>query len=99
MMGDHGSPDLVKAQAMKDATMAHFILDNYKSGQTFIHYNGAYHSDHYEGILWYLKKANSDLKFFTISTVSQDALDALEEENKRLADFIICVDSDMTNTY
>ena len=28
MMGDHGSLDLVKAQAIKDATMAYFILRN-----------------------------------------------------------------------
>ncbi|HEY0749768.1 MAG TPA: ChaN family lipoprotein, partial [Chitinophagaceae bacterium] len=29
MMGDHGSPNMVKAQASKDATMAYFILKYY----------------------------------------------------------------------
>lgn len=99
MMGDHGSPKLVMAQASKDATMAHFILKNYKEGDLFIHYNGAYHSNEYEGILWYLKQAQPDLNYATITTVSQDDVNKLLEENKPLADFIICVDSDMTTTY
>jgi len=99
MMGDHGSPELVKAQAMKDATMAHFILKNYKNGHLFIHYNGAYHSDSYEGILWYLKKERNDIKYTTLSTVSQDDVNTLLKENHKKADFIICVDSNMTSTY
>jgi len=99
MMGDHGSPKLVKAQAIKDATMAHFILNNYKENSLFIHYNGAYHSDFYEGILWYLKRAKPDYEYATITTVSQDNIYQLLEENKQRADFIICVDIDMTTTY
>ena len=99
MMGDHGSPKLVKAQAMKDATMAHFILQNFVNGQLFIHYNGSFHSDKYEGILWYLKQARNDLKYSTISTVSQEDISRLEEEHYNLADYIICVDSNMTTTY
>jgi len=98
-MGDHGSPELVEAQAMKDATMAYFILKNYKKDHLFIHYNGAYHSDSYEGILWYLKKERNDLKYTTISTVSQDEVSKLNKENLNKADFIICVDEDMTSTY
>ena len=99
MMGDHGSPSLVMAQASKDATMAHFILANYKAKSLFIHYNGAYHSDEYEGIYWYLKQARPDLNIATISTVTQDDVKKLLEENKGKADFIICVDEDMTRTY
>jgi hypothetical protein len=99
MMGDHGTPELVKAQASKDATMAHFILQNYSPGKLFIHYNGAFHSDKYEGILWYLKGERSDLKYGTISTVSQENVKKLLKENKGVADFIICVDEDMTTTY
>lgn len=99
MMGDHGTPELVKAQASKDATMAYFILKNYLPGKLFIHYNGAFHSDKYEGILWYLKSRQPDLNYGTISTVSQENVCKLSEENKGLADFIICVDEDMTTTY
>lgn len=99
MMGDHGTPNLVRAQATKDATMAHFILNNCEENHLFLHYNGAYHSDHYEGILWYLKRERPNLKYGTITTVSQDNINELLNENKNLADFIICVDSNMTKTY
>lgn len=99
MMGDHGSPTLVMAQAIKDATMAHFILQNYKEGSLFLHYNGAYHSNNYEGILWYLQLERPNLKYGTISTVTQENVHKLEEENKNLADFIICVNQNMTTTY
>lgn len=99
MMGGHGGPNLPKAQAIKDATMSHFILKYFKTGSLFIHYNGAYHSDNYEGILWYLKRQRPELRYATISTVSQKDISSLEAANKGKADFIICVDEDMTNTY
>ncbi|MCI5080731.1 MAG: ChaN family lipoprotein [Saprospiraceae bacterium] len=99
MMGEHGSPDLVKAQAIKDATMAYFILKNYESGTTFLHFNGAYHSDFYEGVLWHLKQENDALNYITITTVEQKNISKLQKENKGRADFIICVDEDMTKTY
>ena len=99
MMGGHGGANMPKAQATKDATMAYFILKNFKPGSLFIHYNGAYHSDNYDGINWYLKRKQSDLKYATITTVSQKNIKKLDTENKGKADFIICVDEDMTNTY
>jgi uncharacterized iron-regulated protein len=99
MMGGHGGANLPKAQASKDATMAHFILQYYRPGALFIHFNGAYHSDNYEGILWYLRRQQPQLRYATISTVSQADNRKLLPENKGRADFIICVDEDMTTTY
>lgn len=99
LMGDHGTPELVMSQATKDATMAYFILKNFKANHTLLHYNGSYHSDNYEGILWYLKRERPTFKYGTITTVSQDNVNKLLEEHKNKADFIICVDSNMTNTY
>lgn len=99
MMAGHGSANMPKAQASKDATMAYFILQNLKAGALFLHYNGAYHSDNYDGINWYLKKKKPELNIGTISTVSQKNIKELLAENKGKADFIICVDEDMTTTY
>lgn len=98
MMPGHGGDNLPKAQAIKDATMAHFILQYHQPGSLLIHYNGAYHSDNYEGILWYLRRQAPQLKYATISTVSQKNIHELLKENKGKADFIICVDEDMTTT-
>ena len=99
MMGGHGGANMPKAQATKDATMAYFILQNFKPGNLFIHYNGSFHSDNYDGINWYLKRKQPDLKYATITTVSQKNIKQLLAENKGKADYIICVDEDMTDTY
>ncbi len=97
--GSHVTQNLPKAQAIKDATMAYSILENWKPGMIFLHYDGAYHSDNYEGIVWYLKQEKPELKILTISTVEQDTIDSLSDDSMKLADFIICVPADMTKTY
>jgi uncharacterized iron-regulated protein len=97
-MGAHLSPNIPKAQAIKDATMANSILKYWKRGKTVIHFNGSYHSENFESIYWYLKKANPRLKIVTIHTVEQDGVSELMEENTGRADFTICVDVDMTKT-
>ena len=99
MMSGHGSSNMPKAQATKDAAMAYFILQNVKPGALFIHFNGSYHSENYDGINWYLKRKRPELNIGTITTVSQKKLKKLLFENKGKADFIICVDEDMTSTY
>ncbi len=99
MMGDHGGENLVKAQAIKDATMAHFILKQAKGDHLFFHVNGSFHSDFHEGIGWYLKNYKEDVRFKTISTVQQKNIKALEVEHIGKADFIICIPESMTKTY
>lgn len=99
MMGGHGGSNLPKAQAVKDATMAHFILQFYRPGSLFIHYNGAYHSDFHEGISWYLQQKQPALRIATITTVSQKDIGQLEKEHLGRADYIICVADNMTTTY
>jgi len=99
MMAGHGSVNMLKAQAIKDATMAYFILKYFIPGSLFIHYNGSYHSDNHDGIVWHLMQSKPDLKIVTVTTVSQKDISKLLDENKNKADFIICVDEDMTSTY
>ena len=98
-MGKPGSINMADAQAIKDATMTHFIMQYWEPGKLFVHYNGAYHSDEFESMNWFLKRANPDLKIVTISTVSQDDIEKLEEESVGKADFIIAVPSTMTQTH
>lgn len=99
MMGGHGGENLPKAQAMKDATMAFFIIENLKSKSVFVHFNGAYHSNNFEGIYWYLKKYKPELKILTITTETVGNVKKFNPNFKNKADFIIQVDENMTNTY
>lgn len=99
MMGDHGAPLLVKAQAIKDATMAHFILKNKDADKLFLHYNGAFHSNKHEGIVWYIEKYEKGMQVQTITTVEQLDVSKLEKEHRNTADYILVVPETMTKTY
>jgi uncharacterized iron-regulated protein len=95
----HGSENLPKAQAIKDATMAHFIYQNLNRNGIFIHFHGTYHSNNFEGIVWYLREMDEKLPLITIATVEQEQVDALDEEHLGLADIILVVPATMTKTY
>lgn len=100
-MGDapsHVTMNIAKAQAVKDATMAYFILKNYSKGKTFLHFNGSYHSDRFQSILWYLKQSDPGLKILTISSVEQADVEDLDKESEGLANYIIVVPETMSKT-
>ncbi len=99
MQGGHAGEKMPKAQAIKDATMAYFINKNRKENSIFVHYNGTYHSDNYEGINWYLKKLDSEIKIITIATVEQKDISKLEAEHYNKADFVLVIDEDVTKTH
>ena len=100
MGGSHApNPNFPMAQAIKDATMANSILKYFEPGKLIIHYNGAYHSNNYEGINWYLKQKHPELKILTITSVEQENIEDLEDENANLADYTICIPANMTKTY
>lgn len=82
--------NLVAAQAVKDATMAYFIMENRATKQLFLHFNGVYHSQNYGGIYWYLKKAAAELKVLTLASVETESLE-FKDEYKGLGDFILVV--------
>lgn len=95
----HGMGDFTAAQAIKDATMAYFSLQNMKDGSVLYHVNGSYHSDYHQSIIWYIGQVKTNAIIKNITTVSQDDVTKLEEENKGRADYIIVVKSNMTSTH
>jgi uncharacterized iron-regulated protein len=94
----HGGVNFSDSQALKDATMAHFILMNAGEGKLLLHFNGAYHSDEFESINYMLKRENPSLKIITISNVKQLDVKQLDEDNAGKADFILAVPKSMTKT-
>lgn len=99
----HGSgmsaDNMIEAQASKDATMAHFILESLTDNSLFLHINGAYHSNNFEGIVWYLHHYSPGTKVMTITTVEQEDIQALDEESYNKADFIILLPADSPKSY
>lgn len=98
-MGGHMGANMVEAQAIKDATMAKFILAALQKDTKILHFNGAFHSDFKQGILWYIWKEKPETKIMTISMVTQNNIYKLEKEHVGKADFIICVPETMTRTH
>ncbi len=99
MMKGHGGENLPKAQAVKDATMAYNILKNFKKGNLFLHYNGSFHSNYKQGIIWYIKQQNPDLKIVTIDVETQKNLKKLNKKHRNKADFIIVVNENFPRSY
>ena len=99
MAAHMGGGNMLASQAFKDATMAQFIFKALKKDSKFIHFNGAYHSDYQQGILWYLHQSAPGIKSITISTHTQLDIEKFDKENIGKADFIICVPETMTRTH
>ena len=101
-MGGHvpkNMDNIQLAQAAKDATMAHFMLKNYKKPMLFLHYQGSYHSDNDQGIIWWVNKVKPGLDIKSISTITRTDWDKLNDKEKAaLADYSIVVPDNMTET-
>lgn len=99
--GGGGAENLAYAQAIKDATMAYFIQQALQAHDNLqvLHMNGAYHTQHHEGIVWFLQQQDPDLHILVIQTVEQDDLGKLETDHENTADFIIALPTDMAKTY
>jgi uncharacterized iron-regulated protein len=91
--------NMAKAQAIKDATMAQFIFRNMKKDGVFFHFNGSYHSYSYEGIMWYLKQLNKNLKMYSITVVDEENLEQSPDSYKHKADIIIVLPKDSPKSY
>ena len=96
--GDMNTENFPKAQAIRDATMAHHIV-RYVDDHKVLHLNGSYHSDFYEGICWYIRQYRPATTISTISTVTQEDISSLLPEHEHKADFIICVPEQMPRSY
>ncbi|MFO7799212.1 ChaN family lipoprotein [Rhodohalobacter sp.] len=99
MAQGHGGMNIVYAQAVKDATMAHFILTNLEENSQILHLNGSYHSNDYEGIVWYVKRDRPEVRVLTINTIVVDDIKSVDHEQLQAADLTVVVPSTMTTTY
>lgn len=102
MMGGHVPANMLNiqlAQASKDATMAHFSLQNFDPGDFLFHFEGSYHSNHGQGIIWWINKIQPGLNIKSVTTVTQSEWDEMPKEDKEtIAEYIIVVADHMTQT-
>lgn len=102
MMGGHVPPNMLNiqtAQAAKDATMAHFSLKNFNKGDLLFHFEGSYHSNYNQGIIWWINKIQPGLNIKSITTVMESEWATMTDEQKAtIANYIIVVADNMTQT-
>jgi uncharacterized iron-regulated protein len=99
-MSMHGTAKfMMEAQAVKDATMAHFIEKYWSAEKIFLHLNGAFHTNKYEGIISLLPKFWLRKSMMVISMVTQENIDKLEDNNKELGDYIFCFTEDYAKSH
>jgi uncharacterized iron-regulated protein len=100
-MPAHLTANLGKAQAIKDATMGYFLVkkSGVLDGKTVLHLNGSYHSDNYEGVVWYtrqeIRKTFVEPKIMTISCLEQENIDTISKRDAAKADFVIVIPASM----
>jgi uncharacterized iron-regulated protein len=103
MSGGHGMgmshENMVRAQAIKDYTMAYNIVENRPDNRLFLHFNGDFHSASYGGIYWYLNQLSPDLSVKTIKIEQADSVEDYKPEWKGGGDFILVVPEDFTRTH
>lgn len=101
-MGEHVPPNMLNiqtAQAAKDATMAHFSLKNFNKGDFLFHFEGSYHSNYNQGIIWWINKVQPGLTIKSVATVMQEEWDEMTDEEKAtIANYTIVVADNMTET-
>lgn len=97
--GGHGGDNLIFAQAVKDATMAHFILLNMGLDDQLFHLNGSYHSNNWEGIIWFIEDQVSGYEIMSINTILVDDPYDVDLEELGAADYTIVIPRTMTRTY
>lgn len=101
-MGGHVPKNMLNiqiSQASKDATMAHFSLKNFNPKDFLFHFEGSYHSNYNQGIIWWIHKIQPGLVLKSITTVTQSEWGKMTEEEKAtIANYIIVVADTMTQT-
>lgn len=101
-MGDHIPPNMLNiqtAQAAKDATMAHFSIESFQPGNLLFHFQGSYHSNYSQGIIWWINQIRPGFTIKSVTTLTEKEWKELSKEDREsIADYIIVVADRMTQT-
>lgn len=88
MVPGHAGQKMLYSQAIKDATMAKNIERQLEDHDCVLHLNGAYHTDHKEGIISHLRQLAAD-DILVLTTILDENLDLSDVTNFQKADFTI----------
>jgi hypothetical protein len=79
--------------------MAHFSLKNFNQGDLLFHFEGSYHSNYDQGIIWWINKIQPGLNIKSITTVTQSEWNEMTDADKAaIAEYIIVVADNLSQT-
>jgi hypothetical protein len=70
----------------------HFSVKNFNQGDLLFHFEGSYHSNYQQGIIWWINKIKPGLKIKSITTVMQSEWNEMTANEKNtIANYIIVI--------
>lgn len=83
---------IFQAQVLWDATMAYSISQYYKENPQvpIVHFNGSFHSEHYMGVVWHLKRDHKEMNIVTLTVIPVSDFPMIDfKKIAGIADYVI----------
>ena len=75
------------------------VGQRFKKGDLLFHFNGSYHSNYNQGIIWWIDKLQPGLIIKSVATLTRSEWEEMDEEQKKtIANYTIVVADNMTKT-
>ena len=76
-----------------------YVSKCFTAGDLLFHVQGSYHSNHEQGIIWWVDKIRPGLTIKSVTTVTQTEWNEMtEDEKSTIANYIIVVADGMTQS-
>lgn len=101
-MGGHVNPNMLDAQNLRDATMAHTLIKllTFDDFMPFLHINGSFHSEGRMGIPDFFNKYAPEIPYVVVTMISADDIQQYQpEQYNEKGDFIILTDAKRPRSY
>jgi uncharacterized iron-regulated protein len=101
-MGGHFNPNMLEAQNLRDATMAHTMIKilAFDDITNFLHINGSFHSEDRLGIPDYLNRYIPNVPYSVVTMIAEnDFKSFVPEKHAGKGDFVILTNAKLPRTY
>ena len=101
-MGGHVNTNMLEAQNLRDATMAHSMIKYliFDDITPFLHINGSFHSEGRMGIPDFIKKYIPEKPFSVVTIISEEDFSTYNpEKHNDKGDFVILTNAKLPRTY
>jgi hypothetical protein len=96
-MGRHIPQNMLNMQIKLQ--MQRCLFQNFNQGDLLFHFEGSYHSNYQQGIIWWINKIKPGLKIKSITTVMQSEWNEMTANEKNtITNYIIVIADSVAQT-